>query len=206
MINYGRRALSALGTLSAFGVTSHSDAQATSDNAYSDKVAAGRWMRALLDAPGSVTKPLYFGRFQDPMYFLLDEIGWQPSGTQKAFAPVTAPKGFVTDLASIPRAFWSALRPDGSYAYAAILHDYLYWFQPIPREDADLIFKYAMEDTGVNAAVVTTIHTAVRVGGDTAWNDNKALKAGGERRILVKYPDSPSITWEIWKTRQGVLK
>ena len=47
------------------------------------------------------------------------------------------PTGFVTDFASIPPIFYSVLRPDGEYAYAAVIHDYLYWTQTRPREDAD---------------------------------------------------------------------
>src|SRR5689334_1061409 len=43
---------------------------------------------------------------------------------------IVVPAGFVTDLASIPRAFWGPpffLTPAGQYSRAAIIHDYLYW-------------------------------------------------------------------------------
>ncbi len=40
---------------------------------------------------------------------------------------ITVPKGFETDLASIPRAFWSIAPPDDSYAQAAVLNDWLCW-------------------------------------------------------------------------------
>lgn len=39
---------------------------------------------------------------------------------------ISVPAGFVTDLATIPRIFWTLLPPDGKYAKAAIIHDYLY--------------------------------------------------------------------------------
>ncbi|ECG8634089.1 DUF1353 domain-containing protein, partial [Salmonella enterica subsp. salamae] len=39
---------------------------------------------------------------------------------------IEVPAGFVTDLATIPRIFWSLMPPDGKYAKAAIIHDYLY--------------------------------------------------------------------------------
>ena len=208
MSNLSRRAIVSACAFSALGVTTRASSQAplASATAYSDRAGAERWMQSWIDAPGSITRPLYLGRFQDPTYFLLQDIGWQPSGNQKVLASVHAPTGFITDLTSIPRVFWSALRPDGNYAYAAILHDYLYWFQPFGRDDADLVLKYAMEDLGVESATVATVYSAVRVGGESAWKENKTSREGGEKRILVKYPDSPSITWANWKARQGVLK
>jgi len=39
---------------------------------------------------------------------------------------ITVPAGFDTDYASIPRIFWPIYPPDGEYAPAAILHDFLY--------------------------------------------------------------------------------
>jgi hypothetical protein len=39
---------------------------------------------------------------------------------------ITVPRGFVTDLASIPSPVSVFLKPDGPYAQAAIVHDYLY--------------------------------------------------------------------------------
>ena len=39
---------------------------------------------------------------------------------------ITIPSGFVTDLASVPRAFWSFFPPFGKYTTAAIIHDFLY--------------------------------------------------------------------------------
>lgn len=51
-------------------------------------------------------------------------IIWRPNPGQ-AFKMVNVPEGFVTDLASVPRAFWEIMRPEGRYAYAAVVHDYL---------------------------------------------------------------------------------
>ncbi|EOD5071623.1 TPA: DUF1353 domain-containing protein [Salmonella enterica subsp. enterica serovar Enteritidis] len=38
---------------------------------------------------------------------------------------ISVPAGFVTDLATVPRIFWTLLPPDGKYTKAAIIHDYL---------------------------------------------------------------------------------
>lgn len=53
---------------------------------------------------------------------------------------IEVPVGFVTDLATVPRIFWSLLPPDGEYAKAAIIHDYLYHYPLRNRKESDLIF------------------------------------------------------------------
>src|SRR5262249_6063867 len=100
-----------------------------------------RWMDRWIQEGRAPVGGLYLGRFADPIYFLTQPITWKPNKGQEKYHEVTVPTGFVTDLASIPSSFWSLLRPDGLYAYAAILHDYLYWFQTRPREQCDMILK-----------------------------------------------------------------
>ena len=39
---------------------------------------------------------------------------------------IKVPAGFITDFASIPRAFWDWIPPTGKYGKAAVVHDYLY--------------------------------------------------------------------------------
>lgn len=151
---------------------------------------------------------LWLGRFLDPIYFLLKPIEWKPSQLEKSKLPtVTVPEGFVTDLASIPWPLWSTgLRPDGSYTFAAIVHDYLYWSQTTKRAEADSILKLAMRDLKVSPSVIETIYAGVRVGGQAAWNANAQLKKLDEKRILQKYPDSATITWDEWKRRPDVFR
>jgi hypothetical protein len=118
---------------------------------------------------------------------------------------VEVPKGFVTDLASIPRLFWSWLRPDGEYAYAAIVHDYLYWTQVRTRLMSDEILKSSMEDFHVDKLTIQTIYDAVRAFGESAWNENARLKAHGERRILKQFPPTAQINWTDWKQQSDVF-
>jgi hypothetical protein len=162
-------------------------------------VSLERWLELVASAK-SIDSPLYMGRFKDPMYFLLAAISWTPRFLQASkLTKVTAPKGFVTDLASIPQIFYSLLRPDGEYAYAAILHDYLYWEQTTSRNQADETLKAAMEDLKVDRLTIETIYTAVSVAGQKAWDENRALKQQGEKRVLGRYPPNAGITWEEWK-------
>jgi hypothetical protein len=115
------------------------------------------------------------------------------------------PRGFVTDLASIPRIFYSLLRPDGEYAYAAIVHDYLYWTQTRTRTVSDEIFKFSMEDFNISRRTMQTIYNAVRLFGEGAWSKNARLKADGERRILKRFPPTAQINWADWKQRSDVF-
>ncbi len=39
---------------------------------------------------------------------------------------ITIPKGFITDLSSVPQPFWNIFTPYGDFLLAAIVHDYLY--------------------------------------------------------------------------------
>jgi hypothetical protein len=148
---------------------------------------------------------LYLSRFVEPIYFLTKPITWTPNPGQTGFEPVHVPRGFVTDFASIPRLFWTALRPDGDYAHAAIVHDYLYWNQATSKDAADSIFKLSMEDLHVPPVTVKGIHLAVQLLGKSAWKQNALLKAQGEKRVLKRFPSDATARWSDWKTRPDVF-
>jgi hypothetical protein len=98
---------------------------------------------------------------------------------------ITVPKGFVTDLASIPRWAWELLPPDGPWAKAAVIHDYLYYTEgtgvwdrhpttitratPYTRAEANWILRDAMKDRCVGVVDRNIIYAAVRVGGSEGW-------------------------------------
>ena len=182
--------------------------------AYADAAAADRWMQKWIEPtraadPSASKAPngaLHLGRFADPMYYLISVVGWDPEPAQaNAYQPVRVPIGFVTDFASIPRVFWSLLRPDGTYSYAAVIHDYLYWEQYLSRETSDSIFRFCMEDFRIDANVVQAVYAGVRVGGGFAWDDNAKRKAAGERRVLKRFPTDPRVSWDDWKRESGVF-
>jgi len=198
-------------TLAQKQPVSAASATGASSMAGGGEVEASAWMDKWIDRWKSAGKDvegmLYLGRFADPFYFLTKQIAWKPNADQGYKLPrVTVPLGFVTDFASIPRAFWSLLRPDGDYAYAAVIHDYLYWNQALSREQSDLIFKLAMQDFKIGAAEVTTIYAGVRAGGAGPWKENAKLKAGGERRVLKTPPKDPRVKWVDYKKRAEVFR
>jgi len=97
---------------------------------------------------------------------------------------IVVPPGFVTDLASVPRAVWSFYPPDGPWAKAAIIHDFLYatkgtgeWHThrgitrgaPYSRKEADDILKEAMADRNVGKWEQGVIWASVRLGGAGGW-------------------------------------
>ncbi len=64
-------------------------------------------------------------------YCLTEPLTWE-LGYQGSTLYVTVPAGFVTDLASIPRIFWSLLNGYApETAKAAALHD---WLRPTPED------------------------------------------------------------------------
>jgi hypothetical protein len=175
-----------------------------SGEAYADVALADDWLQKA-NMFGAAVGVFRLGRFPDRMYYLTGAIGWKPNLGQEAYEAVSVPAGFVTDFASIPRIFWSLLPTDGTYAYAAVIHDYLYWRQGRSREESDLILKFAMQDFHVSATTVNSIYTAVKLGGSRAWRSNRELRARGERRILREYPDDPTTPWSTWKQRSEVF-
>ncbi|EBS8009877.1 DUF1353 domain-containing protein, partial [Salmonella enterica] len=68
----------------------------------------------------------------------------------------------ITDLASVPRIFWTLLPPDGKYAKAAIIHDYLYDNALRTKKEADRIFLDGMTVLGVPKWKKTIMYWAVR--------------------------------------------
>lgn len=92
---------------------------------------------------------------------------------------ISVPAGFVTDLASVPRVFWTLLPPDGKYAKAAIIHDYLYDNALRTKKEADKIFLDGMTVLGVPKWKRTIMYWAVRLFGRGMYNrKTPANKAG----------------------------
>lgn len=97
---------------------------------------------------------------------------------------IIVPRGFVTDFASVPRIFWTFFPKHGEYTRAAIVHDYLYWQQQCSREQADELFDIVMEDSDVDSTSRFTIYAAVRVWGDSSWQENAELREQGFVRVI----------------------
>jgi hypothetical protein len=172
---------------------------------YADSARVEEWMSAWMETPmRALEGPLKVQRFVEPIYLVLEPTSWS-SNTTVSLPSVTVPRGFVTDFASVPRLFWSLVPPDGAYAHAAVVHDYLYWAQTTKRTVADEIFLRAMNDLKVSPVIASGIHSAVNAFGASAWDSNARLAASGEKRVLRRFPTDPATRWADWKTRADVF-
>ena len=82
---------------------------------------------------------------------------------------IVIPKGFVTDLSSVPRFLWAIFPPFGDFLLAALIHDYLYVFNVGTRKDADremLIWSNVLNDHKIDNKLR---YYAVRLFGQSWW-------------------------------------
>ena len=159
------------------------------------------------EATRGFARPTILQAFADMDYYcLFDDIAWTPPAQYTGKLPaVTVPKGFVTDLATVPRLFWSVLPPQGRHGHAAILHDWLYWDQRTSRRTADDVLRAALEELNVKLVARTAMYSSVRVFGGPYWDGDARDKARGEHRVLAKLPDGAAMSWADWRQRPGVF-
>ncbi len=89
--------------------------------------------------------------------------------------PLIVPKGFKTDLASIPRILWSLESP---YKYStiapSILHDYLYSYpMHYTRKEIDSIFYNALVWSGTSKTLSSIYYVGVRLFGRSHFKKDK---------------------------------
>lgn len=96
---------------------------------------------------------------------------------QEFYTRITAPTGFINDLASIPRVLQSLIPKVGKHRGAAVIHDWLYYRRgeiheglKITRKQCDLIFLEAMKTADVWWLRRQAMYRAVRAGGWVFWN------------------------------------
>jgi len=79
--------------------------------------------------------------------------------------------GFITDLASIPRAVRSIIPQIGRHIQPSIVHDWCYESKTnLTREEADLLFLDGMKSVGVRWFRRQAMYRAVRAFGWTLWD------------------------------------
>lgn len=74
---------------------------------------------------------------------------------------ITVPIGFLTDLATTPRAMWIWLPPNWKYTKAAVLHDYLLVSEERTWSEANKLFHEAMGGLGVNKTTNWVMYQSV---------------------------------------------
>lgn len=101
---------------------------------------------------------------------------------------IVVPKGFITDLASTRNIPW--FPSDGPYNQAAVVHDFLYAGEFVPRRISDEIFREAMESIKqVPRWKIPIMWSAVRVFGGFTYRGH-TLKSVHALRLLARVPDN----------------
>lgn len=96
---------------------------------------------------------------------------------QSASMHVIVPKGFITDLASIPRGLRAIFDVSGPSRRAAVLHDWLYCEaldangKSVTRRQADSLFREALADCGVGIVGRNLYWAGVRTFGEAYWDE-----------------------------------
>lgn len=93
---------------------------------------------------------------------------------------ITVPAGFVTDLASIPRAAWRYIAPtDPCIEMPSVVHDFLYAHQgdigltpALTREECDDVLIEAMTLCGARWDQRAAVKAAVNLFGGSHWKAN----------------------------------
>ena len=120
-------------------------------------------------------------------WYLRSEFGFD-RGKEGSGDTIIVPVGFSTDFASIPRLFWTILPQWGNYGNAAVIHDYLYYEQNLPRKTADEVLLEGMIVLNVVPWQRFVIYHAVRWFGFLAWYENRKKKEAGFLKIAAAPP------------------
>lgn len=125
--------------------------------------------------PPRFLTPLRAEKVQVGLWRLVEPLVFEYEGSR-----VTVPAGFLTDFASVPRVPFVYLLVGDTAHEAAVIHDYLYREDGVPRSVADRILRLAMEATGEPAWRRWAMWAAVRVFGGPAWSNYRAMDAERE--------------------------
>jgi hypothetical protein len=127
--------------------------------------------------------PETWGQFSSPINVSLlkdgrnTELLLDVTYTDPAGKMWSAPKGFISDGASIPQVFWSIVGGpwDGPYRNAAIVHDQYCVTKSEPSPDVHRMFYKACRAEGVTEVKAKALYAAVRIGGPK-WGDDQPPK------------------------------
>ena len=133
------------------------------------------------------TSPLIVAEAAQPDFWVLAApLVW---GGSASSPPFTVPVGFLTDLASIPRALRNlpAFDPNGKSRKAAVGHDWLYWWQGWGKDRADAFLREAMIAEGCSEADAEAFYIAVHEFGGSSWADGHAKGLASHFEAVADY-------------------
>lgn len=105
-------------------------------------------------------------------FVLADDVAFN-IGSEKTPVLLIVPKGFDTDLASVPPAAGLVgFEKLGRHSWAALLHDYMYATTTFSYEVANAIFYQELRRSGVGHFKAVLMALAVQIGGKRIFNRN----------------------------------
>lgn len=96
---------------------------------------------------------------------------------------IIADIGFITDLASVPQFLQGFFSINDETRAPAVIHDWLYITQPMPRWLADEIFLDAMHDAGVAWWKRRLFYAAVHAFGQVVWDSSSRRKEARMKNV-----------------------
>lgn len=114
------------------------------------------------------TTPLDLREYAHGEWAVLEELEWAGDGEH-----IVVPRGFITDLASIPKPLRAVLDVNGPSRAPAVLHDWLYCSHIVSRDRADDLLRIALETRGVGVIERNAFWSGVRAFGWLYWNKRK---------------------------------
>lgn len=112
--------------------------------------------------------------------------------TEKYGETITVPKGFITDLASVPRVIWWLIPNDGRHIIeGSVVHDWLYanageipgW--KYSRTQANFVLREAMREQGASRWERFVVWAALQAFGFISWNRHKKAKVALENDTIA---------------------
>lgn len=97
-----------------------------------------------------------------PLYVLTNDLVYIVGSPENPVAKITVPSGFITDFASVPWPIDLLFKPDGDYAAAAVIHDFLVQNKRVSFMVVDALFFEAELVLKVNKILARAFYYAVR--------------------------------------------
>ena len=94
-------------------------------------------------------------------------------GSGNRWKKYVVPKGFLTNLGSVPRPLRWLIPREGRETAAFVFHDWLYGKKPVSRKEADELLFQAMKHAGTWPWKREIIYLAVRMFGWLPWRAPK---------------------------------
>ena len=105
------------------------------------------------------------------LWQLLSPLVWEVTANG-CCVYIRVPEGFVSDLASFPWFLRWYYPPDGPWAPAAVVHDWLY-YMGVDRRLADVLFLLRMEQDGVWWVRILIFYAGLRLFGWLAYRRHR---------------------------------